>query len=187
MKINQQLIADCLAKDRKAQYQLYKSCFPVLMSICMRYHKNEEDARAALNIGYMKILTNLQKYNEKVPFIAWIRRIMINAIIDDFRKNRKVKELIEYRDFSAHDHSYDLIDFNTADQIFDAAQLESFIRLLPPMSQKVFNLYAIDGYSHKEIGKMLSISDGTSKWHLSSARKKLQEMIHKAINTTKVS
>ena len=111
---------------------------------------------------------------------------MINTLIDDFRKNRKVKELIEYTDFSQDEKFKDYTDYDSADKIFDVEQLELLIRNLPPISQKVFNLYAIDGYRHKEIAKMLGISEGTSKWHLSSARKKLQEMMQEIINNTKV-
>lgn len=74
------------------------------------------------------------------------------------------------------------MDFNEADQRFDAEDLENMIRNLPPMSQKVFNLYIVDGYNHKEIGEMLNISEGTSKWHLSSARKTMKEMLKKVMN-----
>jgi RNA polymerase sigma-70 factor (ECF subfamily) len=186
MKIAQQLIADCKKGDRRAQFQLYKSCFNVLMGVCMRYKKDEDEAASVLNQGFLKILTNLDKYDVKVPFEAWIRRIMINTIIDEFRKNRKVRELIEHTDFTDHHAVNSQVDYNAADQMFDAERLEAFIKQLPPVSQKVFNLYAIDGYSHKEVGEMLGISDGTSKWHLSSARKKLQEMIQQAINAYKV-
>lgn len=186
MKIGQQLIADCRNGDRKAQFQLYKSCFNVLMGVCMRYKKDKAEAASVLNQGFLKILTNLEKYNPKVPFEAWIRRIMINTVIDEFRKNRKVRELIEHTDFTDHQAVNYQVDYNAADQMFDAERLEAFIKRLPPVSQKVFNLFAIDGYSHKEIGDMLGISDGTSKWHLSSARKKLQEMLQQAINTYKV-
>jgi RNA polymerase sigma-70 factor (ECF subfamily) len=186
MNIQEQLIKDCKRGDRKAQFQLYKSCFNVLMGVCMRYQKNEEDAKAILNQGFLKILNNLDKYQPEVPFIAWIRRIMINTIIDDFRKNRKVKELIEYQDFSENGTFNSMVDFNEADKRFDAENLELLIKELPPMSRKVFNLFAIDGYAHKEIALMLEISDGTSKWHLNFARKKLQSMMKKMMNTTKV-
>lgn len=152
----------------------------------MRYGKQEADARALMNQGFLKVLNNLEKFSKEVPFEAWVKRIMINTIIDDFRKNRKVKELITYSEMGALEWEGKVVDYNEADKQFDAAQLEAFIRLLPPVSQKVFNLYAIDGYSHKEIGKMLGISDGTSKWHLSFARKKLQEMINRAMNSSKV-
>ena len=186
MNINPQLLQDCINGDRRGQFQLYKSCFSLLMGVCIRYKKNEEEAASILNVGFLKILNNLNKYKKEVPFGAWIRRIMINTIIDDFRKNRKVRELIEHTDFNNYEVTEDLIDFNLADQLFDAEQLENFIKNLPPVSQKVFNLFAIDGYSHKEIGALLGITEGTSKWHLSSGRKKIQEMMQKAINSSKV-
>ena len=110
---------------------------------------------------------------------------MINHVIDEFRKNRKVQELIDYTDFSEKQIP-DNIDYNEADKAFDAEDIEDLIRSLPPVTKKVFNLFAIDGYSHKEIGEMLKISDGTSKWHLNSARKKLQEAINQKMNSQKV-
>jgi len=185
MTISLQLIKDCAAKDRKAQFQLYRSCYPLLMGVCMRYRRSEDEAAEVLNTGFLKILNNLEKYNKEVPFEAWIRRIMINTLIDDFRKNRKVKELIEYTDFEHEEIFTESVDFNTADRMFDAEEIELLIQKLPPMSQKVFNLYAIDGYSHKEVGEMLGISDGTSKWHLSFARKKLKEMIQQSVGSAK--
>jgi len=187
MKISNQLIKDCVRKDRKAQFQLYKSCFNLLMGICMRYKQDEQEAAEVLNVGFLKILNNLEKYKPETPFNAWIKRIMINTIIDDFRKNRKVRELIEYKDFSEEKNQIDFIDYSLADKVFDIEQLEAIIKQLPPVSQKVFNLFAIDGYGHREIGDLLGISDGTSKWHLSSARKKIKEMLQKSINSTKVS
>ncbi len=186
MKIDPQIIEDCKRGDRKAQFLLYKRCFNILMGVCIRYKQDEDEAAATLNKGFLKILTNLDKYNPQAPFEAWIRRIMINTNIDEFRKNRKVRELIEYSDYNDHDEFKNYIDYNTADQVFDAEQLESYIKMLPPVSQKVFNLYAIDGYSHKEVGEMLGISDGTSKWHLSSARKKLQDIMRKALQSSKI-
>lgn len=152
----------------------------------MRYRRNDADAAAMMNAGFLKILDHLKAYDSRKPFIAWAKRIMINTLIDDFRQQRKVKELIEYTDFSDHHINSATIDFNEAEKVFDVQQLEAFVQQLPPMSQKVFNLYAIDGYKHHEIADMLGISDGTSKWHLSSARKKLQEMIKTAMNTSKI-
>ena len=186
MQLDSQLLKDCNRGDRKAQYKLYRLCYPILMGICLRYHKEESEAAAILNEGFLKIITKLTSFKKEVPFEAWIRRIMINTVIDNYRKNRKVKELIEYTDFSEQEYTDDLIDFNEADKQFDLAQLEAMIRRLPSMSQKVFNLYAIDGYTHKEIGELLGISDGTSKWHLSSARKKLTDWMKKSMNSSSV-
>lgn len=151
------------------------------MSVCLRYEKNKEDAEELLNMGFLKIVTKLEKYQTKIPFEAWIRRIMINTIIDEYRKNKKKNETIEYTDFE--DHNYDRhFDFNEADKNFDAEGLERLIRKLPEMSQKVFNMHVIDGYSHKEISDELGISIGTSKWHVSNARTMLKEMIQSSID-----
>jgi RNA polymerase sigma factor (sigma-70 family) len=177
--ISQLLLQDAAKGDRKAQFQLYKSCFNVLMGVCMRYRRSEEEAAAMVNEGFLKIVNNLPKYTADTPFEAWIRRIMINTLIDDFRKNRKVNELIQSQDFTDTNNHNGLVDFNTADLNYDAGQLEGMIRALPPMSQKVFNLFAIDGYGHLEIGELLGISEGTSKWHLSFARQRLREMLVK--------
>ncbi|MCU0347120.1 MAG: sigma-70 family RNA polymerase sigma factor [Saprospiraceae bacterium] len=178
--VNQPLLQDAAKGDRRAQFQLYKSCYSVLMGVCLRYRRSEEDAVAMVNEGFLKIVNNLPKYNAETPFEAWIRRIMINTLIDDFRKNRKVHELIENQDFTDTNNHDGLVNFNTADLNFEAGQLEAMIRALPPMSQKVFNLFAIDGYGHLEIGKLLDISEGTSKWHLSFARQRLREMLVQA-------
>lgn len=186
MNINPQLIKDCKKGDRRAQFQLYKTCFPVLMGVCIRYRKSQNDAAEILNVGFLKVLNKIGTYKTEVPFEAWIRRIMINTLIDDFRKNRKVKELIEHTDFSEEERFHDVIDYDRADKVFDAEHLELLIKQLPPVSQKVFNLYAIDGYIHREIAEMLGISVGTSKWHLSFARSKLQEMMKQTINSSKV-
>ncbi len=179
MTIDPQLLKDAAKGDRRAQYQLYQRCAGVLMGVCSRYRRSEEEAVAVMNEGFLKIIQNLDKYKRDTPFEAWIRRTMINTLIDDFRKNRRVNELIENHDFTDTANQDGLVDFNTADLHFDAAQLEAMIRKLPPMSMKVFNLYAIDGYSHAEIAEMLGISDGTSKWHLSFARQRLKELLVK--------
>lgn len=186
MSINPRLIKDCKKNSRKAQFMLYKQCHALLMPVCLRYRKNESDAVAMLNEGFLKILEKLDQYSTEKPFEAWAKRIMINTLIDDFRKQRKVKELIEYTDFAETHVTADSLDFNEADKQFDAEELEAMIQSLPPMTQKVFNLYAVDGYKHRDIAEMLEISEGTSKWHLSSARKKLREMIKSNVSATMV-
>lgn len=175
-----QLIQSCIKKDRKAQYLLYKRYFAFLMSVCIRYKGNEEEAREVLNQGFLKVLNNLEKYSTKVPFEAWIRRIMINTIIDEYRKDKKRKETFEYTSFEIVEQYSDYHHINTADLNFDAEELQAMIGSLPPSSQKVFNLFAIDGYSHKEISQLLGIKIGASKWHVSNARKLLRQMISKS-------
>ena len=120
MNLSAQLLADCQQGDRRAQFQLYKSCFSTLMSVGMRYKKDESESAATVNTAFLKILKNLDKYQSNVPFQAWIRRIMINTVIDEFRKNRKVRELIEHTDFEDFHNHDDLVTLNMADLDFDA-------------------------------------------------------------------
>lgn len=171
------LIEEVQRGSSRAEYRLYRLCFPLLMGICTRYRTNHDEAVAMVNEGFLKILLNLHSYRPDQPFEAWIRRIMINTLIDDFRRHHRYREHISLHDFQDWHDDDGLVDFNQADLDFDAAELEAMIHQLPPMSRKVFNLFAIDGYSHAEIGEMLGISEGTSKWHLSFARKKLQELL----------
>ena len=186
MQISQDLLKACSKGDRKAQYQLFRLCFDVLMGVCLRYQREEPEAMAGLNLGFLKILNNLDRYRPEAPFEAWIRRIMINTLIDEFRKNRQVKELIEYRDFTEESNHNDWSELNDAEHQLNAQQLTEMLRELPPVSQKVFNLFAIDGYAHQEIAQMLGISEGTSKWHVNYARKRLQEMVKEALSSSRV-
>ena len=180
MNIDHQLIEACRREERKAQFELYKLCYGILMSVCFRYERNKEDAEFLLNKAFLKILKNLDAYADNVPFEAWIRRITINTAIDEYRKNQRSK--IDYVEEPMLLAGLSEMDYNEADKNFDAEELLALIRTLPPASQKVFNLYIIDGYNHKEIAEQLGMSEGTSKWHLSSARKKLQEMMKKMVN-----
>ena len=173
------LLKKCTKGERRAQFDLYKQCYPTLMRVCRRYRKNEDEVAALLNEGFLKILTNLKKYDTKTPFEAWIKRVMINTLIDDFRKNRKEKEHIIY----AETHKLVVIgkalDYNEADRYFDAEHIKSIIHRIPEMNKQVFNLYAIDGFSHREIGTKFGFSEGTSKWYLSKARQQIKELLNK--------
>ena len=151
------------------------------MGVCIRYFKNEEEAVAILNAVFLKILNNLENRKPQVPFVAWIRRIAINTVIDNHRKNQRHNRHIVYTDFEDVKSQSCCVDFNEAAQQFEAEELLAIIRTLPPVSQRVFNLFAIDGYSHKEVAEMLNISEGTSKWHVSFARKTIQGKIQSAM------
>jgi len=96
MDIQQKLIGDCINRDRRAEYELYKLTFSYLMSICIRYTKNEDRAKEVLNIGFLRIITNLDKYKTEVPFKAWIRRVMINTLINEFKKEKIHYKNVEY-------------------------------------------------------------------------------------------
>ena len=134
----------------------------------------------------MKIVTNLDKFPDKIPFEHWARRIMINTNIDEYRRNKRRKESISYQDFEEGSKVWNAYKFEHVHEKFNAEELENMIQSLQGDTQKVFNLYAIDGYSHKEISDMLAIPIGTSKWHLSKARSQLREMIELKLNKSKV-
>ncbi|MCB0526792.1 MAG: RNA polymerase sigma factor [Saprospiraceae bacterium] len=181
MNLDPQLLDAAHKGDRKAQYALYRSCFPVLMAVCMRYRRDEQDAVAALNLGFLKIINNIPSYRrDKVPFEAWIRRIMINTAIDEFRKEKKWRELTVFADDLEKAYPEEPIVWTEPEKRLDIQQLEAMVQRLPPITQQVFNLFALDGFSHKEISKMLGMSEGTSKWHVNSARNKLKELIRSA-------
>ncbi len=168
------LLAECIRRDPRAEHELYKAMYPMMMSICSRYERNRQDATARMNDGFLKVLMNLKKRRPEVPFEIWARRIMINTVIDNFRKERERK---------AHETMDVPVNENVGAEVNDylrQMEADAFAELLqhvPAMSRKVFNLFAIDGFSHAEISEMLGISAGTSKWHVSHARQTLQQAI----------
>jgi len=175
MEIRQQLIEACIDKNRKAEYELYKLTYSYLMSICIRYTRNQEKAKEVLNMGFFKILTNLGSYRLEEPFKPWIRRIMINTLINEYKKEKVHYSTIHYVEDYYDTKNYS--ELNAAVTKIDVDRIYKFIDDLPPASRQVFNLYFIDGYKHKEIAELLNITEGTSKWHLNSAREKLKEML----------
>jgi RNA polymerase sigma-70 factor (ECF subfamily) len=176
--IDQNIIKDCKKNNRRAQEKLYEWCYVRLMPMCARYHRNDEDARHVLNIGFVKICKNLEKIGD-APFEAWVRRIMKNTIIDEFRKTKNYTQLV---DFKETDRELEIKSVKVENSVWSKLEtdiLMGMLKRLPDASRKVFNLFVIDGYSHREIGDMLEMSEGTSKWHLSNARKLLKEMVLK--------
>ncbi len=177
MNIEQELLRQCIEMERKAQFALYKQLYSFLMSICIRYCKNREDAQSLMNLGYLKLLNNLEKYRQEIPFGLWARRLMINTIIDEYRKNKKEKELLEYHDFTDRREDETMVEINDAVKRMDAQEIQRHIDKLPNVTKKVFNLFVVDGFGHKDIAEMLGMSEGTSKWHLNNAREKLKATI----------
>ena len=175
MKVETEIITACINRDERAEEELYRLTYGYLMSICLRYVNSREDAREMLNIGFFRILTNLKKYKLETSFKAWIHKIMVNVLIDDYRKRKIHKERVEY--IESYEEIQEDTSVNNALVKMDVEQIHALIMKLQPVSQKVFNLYAIDGFSHKEIADLLGITEGTSRWHLNFSRQKLQEMI----------
>lgn len=179
MSIEPALIKLSASGERQAQYKLYKQSFSLLMGVCSRYTINKDDAMALLNEGFCKILMHADKYREHIPAELWMRRVMINTAIDSFRRQKNYREQVQLKDFSDHavESADNGADQNLYDKKIEADRLEAMLKKLPNITGKVFNLFAIDGYSHKEISESLGMSEGTSKWHVNNARTLLKKML----------
>jgi RNA polymerase sigma factor (sigma-70 family) len=169
-----QLINGCIKQDRKCQKMLYKAFYGFSMGICLRYTGNRDEAAEVMNQGFFKVFTHIESFDISRPFKAWLGKIMMNVSIDHYRANLKMA-YTEDLDSAEHISDGDLVDKN-----LHYNDLIAMVQKLPQAYRTVFNLFAIEGYSHEEIGVMLNINAGTSKSNLHKARQKLKLMILKA-------
>jgi RNA polymerase sigma factor (sigma-70 family) len=145
----------------------------MMKGICLRYCANEEEAEDVLQEAFVQAFTNLRKYSGKGPLGAWLRTLTINKALEQYRKNKSIRELASMIDVSE-------TSARAEDDAIEKLELEDLLRKiqqLPTGFRTVFNLYAVEGYTHKEIGEMLKISSGTSKSQYSRARVLLRKMI----------
>ena len=171
LKQESNFIQACISKERWAQRELYESFYGKMLGVCMRYANNEDDARDIVHEGFIKVFRNIHKYKPGTSLGAWIRRIMINTSIDFYRKS--IRRRTEDLDHAQHktSHEIDPISQCSAKEIMESVQK------LSPAYRAVFNLYAIEGFAHKEIAKQLGISESTSRSNLVKARTKLKLML----------
>lgn len=165
------LIKACIRRERWAQKMLYEEYYSQMMGVCLRYSNHQEDALDILHEGFIKVFKNVGKYQPGTSLSAWIRRIMVNTAIDYYRKTiRRRTEDIE--------EAYDLSN-DEADAISQCSEQEilAAIQELSPAYRAVFNLYVIEGYSHREIAQALDITESTSRSNLVKARMKLRDML----------
>lgn len=179
-----ELLEKCRRDDRKAHHEFYVMCFPVMYSICCRYYINKEDRMSTLNMIFFRLILKMDDYLKKhshVPYEQWMRRVSVNYIIDEFRKQKRYQDVISLRDEMPEDlYSAQ----NDVELKYDQEEIQQAIEQLPVGCRTVFNLYAVDGYKHDEIAELLGISTGTSKAHLSRARKKLRGVLTEVKNST---
>jgi RNA polymerase sigma-70 factor (ECF subfamily) len=174
MEVSDLILNQCKKGKQTAIKELYKTCYSLMMGISVRYQKSTTEAEDAMNLGFLKVVQNLDSFDKSRNFKTWFCKIIVNTNIDIYRSTQRHKSMHLYVDnYNAYEASHAEIEFTTDKEIEYETLLEH-IEELPPMANKVFNLYVIDGYTHKEIADTLEISSGTSKWHLSSARKTLQ-------------
>ncbi|RAW00977.1 RNA polymerase sigma factor [Pseudochryseolinea flava] len=172
------LIEGCKKHDRENQRLLYQHHYAYAMSICLRYSRTREEAREILNDGFMKVFSKIDQYNPETSFQGWLRRIMINTAIDHYRKEEK-----HYQQVSIERAEYTFTTSASAVEDLSHAELMTMVQALSPAYRTVFNMYVIDGYTHREIGEILQISEGTSKSNLLKAREVLKERLQK-LNVT---
>ena len=166
------IIHGCKQNDRNSQELLYREFFPTMMSMCMRYMGDRDKAAAIVNDGLLKVFTKIDQYEHKGSFEGWIRRIVFRCLSDTVRKDSN------YLKFMVFDEPEKRVIPDALNKLYEEDILR-LIKEIPNSSGEVFSLYAIQGYSHKEIAEAKGISVGTSKWHLSEARKRLQDLILK--------
>ncbi len=177
MNIETRLIKDCIQGDRKAQLRLYDQCYSYMMSICLRYCRDKHEAGSRVNLAFLKVLQHLEQYEHTGSFKAWISKITLRSIIDEFRSQQRHYKNHVYQGEHTHDWSWPHAEMNHIAESINLDHLLAMINQLAPMEKQVFNLFAIDGYGHKEIAVMLDITEGTSKWYVHEARKKLKERL----------
>ena len=165
------IIQDCLDGDTNAQELLYNKYSGKMYGVCLQYSDNYDDAKDILQEGFIKVFTNLHQFKGKGSFEGWIRRIMVNTALEKYRDKHYLNRVDE-----DEAEKLEKVDYNIIDEM-SARDLMKVIQELSPKYRMVFNLFAIEGYSHKEISALLEISEGTSKSNLSRARAILQEKL----------
>lgn len=168
----QELIYGCSRNERGAQAKLYHLFYPRMMSMVRRYFPEQMQAEEILNNGFLRAFQKIDSYSFKGSFEGWLRRIIFHAVADYASSNTKYKEnvlLIEKDEFVHKDHAGRLY-YN---------DLVNLIHELPEATRNVFNMFVLDDLPHKQIAKILGISEGTSKWHVSEARRMLKEKVEK--------
>ncbi len=165
------LITDCKAGKREAQSRLYQLYAPTLFGVCLRYSRDRTEAEDTLHEGFVLIFNKVYQFAFKGSFEGWMKKIMVNLSLEKCRTRFKMQSV---EDISVYDSQ--LADADVYADM-NAAKLLELIQNLPPQYRLVFNMYAIDGYSHKEISQALGIAEGTSKSNLARARKILQDKV----------
>jgi RNA polymerase sigma factor (sigma-70 family) len=172
---DQQIIEGCAKHDRKAQRVLYDKYSRLLLGVCMRYATDKSEAEDILQDSFLKIFFNIKEYSGTGSFIGWLRKVTVNTAITHYHKNLKFRYHVEIEEYVSAETGVTSFeeDFYTSEELF------SVLNELPAGYRMVFNLYAIEGYKHKEIAEILGIDTNTSKSQYSRAKAVLREKLEK--------
>jgi RNA polymerase sigma-70 factor (ECF subfamily) len=165
------LLERCSRQDRTSQKLLYKEFYGYSMSICLLYSDNREEAAEILNDGFMKIFSNLKKFDLTKPFKPWLRKIMINTAINRYHQKQRQIQTEQIENASGESDGEKILSG------ISYLEVVALLQKLPPAYRTVFNLHVIEGYSHEEIAQMLNISSGTSKSNLFKAKEQLKKIL----------
>lgn len=164
------LIQGCIENDRKSQEMLYKKYFGSMMGMVLRYTSDKEAAQEIINNGFLRAFKKIDTFSHKGSLEGWLRKLVFHSLSEYFKQHNKYLQLLVFEE----------AERATQEQALHQLYYEDIMKLvgkLPPATRKVFELYAIEGFSHMEISQQVNISIGTSKWHLSAARKQLQQLL----------
>ncbi len=164
----QKLVRDCLKGKLQAQRQLYEQYAEAMLGVCYRYTRSVRDAEDVLQEGFLKVFHHLSQYKKEGELGAWIRRIMVNTALNFLKRNKRYQQEM----FFTEEYLHPVTDDDPVHRL-EAKEIADLVRQLPHGYQVIFNLYAVEGYTHVEIGEMLGISDGTSRSQYARARKLL--------------
>lgn len=165
MEADQLLIKECLKHNRAAQRQLYEKFAEGMLGVCFRYTKSLADAEDVLQEGFIRTFNNLHQYKGDGELGAWIRRIMVTSALNYLKRHAKYQHDLAFDNVTLHP-----VSDENPQMTLNTKELTSLIQQLPTGYQTIFNLHAVEGYTHVEIGAMLGISDGTSRSQYARAR-----------------
>ncbi len=173
---NLELLARCKRRDRRAQNELHRQHFAYLMSVAFGYTKDRDQAAEWVNLAFVKVFMNLDRYDTQRHFGTWMGSILKHVIIDELRKQARVLKRHDDVTMEQAVASLSETDPHAFPELMELVDRE--LDNLSPVAKRVFSLYVIEGYNHREIGEMLSMAEGTSRWHYSEARKVLRDMLN---------
>jgi RNA polymerase sigma-70 factor (ECF subfamily) len=179
MSSESDLIEGCIQGNRKMQYELYQRFSPKMYGVCLRYAANAEEAEDILQEGFIKVFKKMGSYRGDGSFEGWIRRIFVNTAIEHFRKKAYLQPITEQEENTIEGKYLNVLE-NLAEK-----DIIKLIQQLSPGYRTVFNMYVIEGYTHKQIADILNISEGTSKSQLSRAKLILQDLVKKFVDRRK--
>src|SRR3954462_10072326 len=166
------IIAGCLHNEPAAQRELYNRFSPKMLPVCYRFAQSREDAEDMLQEGFIKVFMQMHTFENKGAFEGWVRRIIVHTCINLLKKNKRFNESLDL------EHASSLhVKEETLPSILQAKQVVECIRLLPIGYRTVLNLYALEGYSHKEIAEILDIEESTSRSQYTRAKQMLEEIL----------